>query len=80
MIRAARLKRTLFQSIVISNLAIVIENNGIIIPLCWTPLFKVDNAFHCWDQCRSILNCEVPFRYLKIIVCLCISRKAKYLF
>ncbi len=31
MIREARLKRTLFQSIVIYNLVIVIENNGIIV-------------------------------------------------
>ncbi len=68
MIREARLKRTLFQYIVIYNLGIVIENNGIIIPLCLAPLFKVDKALHCWDQCRSMLNCEDPFRYLKNIV------------
>ncbi len=78
--KRARLKSSLFQSIVIYNFAIVIVNNGIIIPLCLTSLFKVDNAFHCWDQCRCILNCEDPFRYLKIIVCLCVSRKAKDLF
>ncbi len=40
MIREARLKMTLFQSIVIYNLVIAIENNGIIILLCLTPLFK----------------------------------------
>ncbi len=71
MIREARLRRTLFQSIVIYNLAIVIENNGI------NPIVS---GFYCWDQCRSILNWEDPFRYLKIIVCLCVSRKVKDLF
>ncbi len=53
MIREARLKRNLFQFIVIYNLAIIIENNGIINPLCLTPLFKVDNSFHyCYSSIK----------------------------